>query len=116
MLISRKIPPTRKILKFQLNASLREKSVGTTELHYSRKKRYHVLTILKSFFFVRHSSEYETSAINFGSPFGRYPTFHTLTSVGRKKSLSVWLKHGTAFSCCSGKLVSCEVQLIVSSS
>ena len=38
-----------------------EKSVGTTELHYSTKKRYHVLTILKSFFFVRHSSEYETS-------------------------------------------------------
>ena len=27
-----------------------EKSVGTTELHYSTKKRYHVLTILKSFF------------------------------------------------------------------
>ena len=24
-----------------------EKSVGTTELHYSTKKRYHVLTILK---------------------------------------------------------------------
>ena len=29
---------------------IREKSVGTTELHYSTKKRYHVLTILKSFF------------------------------------------------------------------
>ena len=24
--------------------------------------------------------------VNFGSPFGRYPTFHTLTSVGRKKA------------------------------
>ena len=58
----------------------------------------------ESTFFVRHSSEYETSdndrkvsrnsschvdlsasCIYFGSPFGRYPTFHTLTSVGRKK-------------------------------
>ena len=27
-----------------------EKSVGTTELHYSMKKRYHVLDILKSLF------------------------------------------------------------------
>ena len=27
-----------------------EKSVGTTELHYSTKKRYHVLTILTSLF------------------------------------------------------------------
>ena len=44
---------------------------------------------------------YPHLAINFGSPFGRYPTFHTLTSVGRKKGFSVWLKHGTAFSCCS---------------
>ena len=25
-------------------------------------------------------------AIYFGSPFGRYPTFHTLTSAGRKKN------------------------------
>ena len=27
-----------------------ERSVGTTELHYSTKKRYHVLDILKSLF------------------------------------------------------------------
>ena len=27
-----------------------EKSVGTTELHYSMKKRYHVLDILKGLF------------------------------------------------------------------
>ena len=37
-----------------------EKSVGTTELHYSTKKRKHSFSILKAFF-VRHSSEYETS-------------------------------------------------------
>ena len=37
-----------------------EKSVGTTELHYSTKKREHSLSILKAFF-VRHSSEYEPS-------------------------------------------------------
>ena len=37
---------------------------------------------------------------NFGSPFGRYPTFHTLTSVGRKK-LSVCQKNVSAFSCYS---------------
>ena len=36
------------------------KSVGTTELHYSTKKREHCFNILKAFF-VRHSSEYETS-------------------------------------------------------
>ena len=73
-----------------------EKSVGTTERHYSTKKQKHSFSILKAFF-VRHSSEYETSdndrkvnrkAIYFGSPFVRYPTFHTLTSVGRK-NLSV---------------------------
>ena len=29
------------------------------------------------------------SGIYFGSPFGRYPTFHTLTSVGRKIGLSM---------------------------
>ena len=37
-----------------------EKSVGTTELHSSTKKRKHFFSILKAFF-VRHSSEYETS-------------------------------------------------------
>ena len=37
-----------------------EKSVGTTELHYSTKKREHSFSILKAFF-VQHSSEYETS-------------------------------------------------------
>ena len=37
-----------------------EKSVGTTELHYSTKKREHSFSILKAFL-VRHSSEYETS-------------------------------------------------------
>ena len=40
-----------------------------------------------------------TSGIYFGSPFGRYPTFHTLTSVGRKKVLSVYEKNVSAFSC-----------------
>ena len=42
------------------NTIIREKSVGTTELHYSTKKRKHSFGILKAFF-VRHSSEYETS-------------------------------------------------------
>ena len=37
-------------IKNSINKQLIEKSVGTTELHYSTKKRYHVLTILKSFF------------------------------------------------------------------
>ena len=37
-----------------------EKSVGTAELHYSTNKRKHSFSILKAFF-VRHSSEYETS-------------------------------------------------------
>ena len=32
----------------------------------------------------------------FGSPFGRYPTIHTLTSVGRKKFFSM-LKEGSRF-------------------
>ena len=40
-----------------------EKSVGTTELHYSTKKLEHSLSILKAFF-VRHLSEYETSDNN----------------------------------------------------
>ena len=39
---------------------LYEKSVGTTELHYSTKKREHCFSILKAYF-VRHSSEYGTS-------------------------------------------------------
>ena len=39
---------------------IREKFVGTTELHYSTKKREYSLSILRAFF-VRHSSEYETS-------------------------------------------------------
>ena len=42
------------------NKKFDEKSVGTTELHYSTKKRKHSFSILKAFF-VRHSSEYETS-------------------------------------------------------
>ena len=33
--------------------------------------------------------EYPHLTIHFGSPFGRYPTFHTLTSVGRKKAFSM---------------------------
>ena len=37
-----------------------EKSVGTTELRYSTKKREHSFSILKAAF-VRHSSEYEAS-------------------------------------------------------
>ena len=50
-----------------------------------------------------HYSSYHVHphlAIYFGSPFSRYPTFHTLMSVGRKK-LSVCLKNVPAFSCCS---------------
>ena len=43
-----------------MNERRSEKSVGTTELHYSTKKREHCFSILKAFF-VRHSSEYETS-------------------------------------------------------
>ena len=43
-----------------LTVKLCEKSVGTTELHYSSKKREHCFSILTAFF-VRHSSEYETS-------------------------------------------------------
>ena len=46
---------------------------------------------------------YPHLAIYFGSPFSRYPTFHTLMSVGRKKLL-VCLKHGAAFSCYSDVL------------
>ena len=38
-----------------LEVKIREKSVGTTELHYSTKKRKHSFSILKAFF-VRHSS------------------------------------------------------------
>ena len=37
-----------------------EKSVGTTDLHYSTTKREDCFSILKAFF-VRHSLEYETS-------------------------------------------------------
>ena len=54
-----------------------EKSVGTTELHYSTKKWEHSLSILKAFF-VRQ----------------------TLMSVRRKK-LSVCLKNVPAVSCYS---------------
>ena len=43
-----------------MKKAIREKSVGTTELHYSTKKREHSFSLLKAFF-VRHSSEYETS-------------------------------------------------------
>ena len=43
-----------------LQVLFREKSVGTTELYYSTKKRKHSFSILTAFF-VRHSSEYETS-------------------------------------------------------
>ena len=35
-----------------------------------------------------------------GSPFGRYPAFHTLTSVGRKKLFSM-SRNVAAFSCCT---------------
>ena len=64
---------------------------SSSMIKYSTKKREHSVDILKAFI-VRQSSEYETSdhvyphlAIYFSSPFGRYPTFHTLTSVGRKE-------------------------------
>ena len=43
---------------------------------------------------------YPHLAIYFGSPFGRYPTFHTLTSVTRKYLFSM-LKDATVFLCCS---------------
>ena len=47
-------------LLFTIFYIVREKSVGTTELHYSAKKRKHSFSTLKAFF-IRHSSEYETS-------------------------------------------------------
>ena len=37
-----------------------ESSVSTIELYYNTKKRQHSFDILKAFF-VRHSTEYETS-------------------------------------------------------
>ena len=36
-------------------------------------------------FFTHFLMDLSASGIYFGSPFSRYPTFHTLTSVGRKK-------------------------------
>ena len=41
---------TEHFYQYKLIPGIREKSVGTTELHYCTKKRYHVLTILKSLF------------------------------------------------------------------
>ena len=49
-----------RLLKHLLCNDIFEKYVGTTELHYSTKKRKHSFGILKAFF-VRYSSEYETS-------------------------------------------------------
>ena len=43
------------------NDGLRRQSVGTIELYKSLKKRQHSFDKLKSFFFVRDLSEYETS-------------------------------------------------------
>ena len=48
------------ILLGTLNHAKFEKSVGTADFYYSSKKRKHSLNILKAFF-VRRSSEYETS-------------------------------------------------------
>ena len=48
-----------KINKSSLTDNLLEMPVGTTELHYSTKKRKHSFSLLKAFF-VRHWSEYET--------------------------------------------------------
>ena len=44
-----------------MQSDSREEPVGTTELHYSTKKRYHVLGILKSLFSSDIRQEYETS-------------------------------------------------------
>ena len=53
--------PNDNIVSIEITETkIREKSVGTTELDYSTKKRKHCLTVLKAFF-VRPSSEYETS-------------------------------------------------------
>ena len=43
-----RVPRDVKVDQYILN-SLGEKSVGTIELHYSTKKRHHVLSILTSF-------------------------------------------------------------------
>ena len=67
-----------------------EKSVGTTELHYSTKKREHPLSILKAFF-VRHSSDVSYS------------------DECRTKKLSVCLKNVPAFSCYSELLTSTQI-------
>ena len=70
-----------------------EKSVGTTELHYSTKKRYHALDILKGLFSsdIRQSMKRRTklSDVSYSD------------ECRTKISFSVCLKHGTAFSCCS---------------
>ena len=50
-------------------------------------------------FLVSRESIRHLVAIYFGSPFSRYLTFHTLTSDGRKKVLSVCEKNVSAFSC-----------------
>ena len=42
---------------------------------------------------------YPLPALYFGQPFGRYPTFHALTSFRRKKLLRMFLNVAT-FSCC----------------
>ena len=48
------------------------------------------------------------SGIYFGSPFGRYPTLYTLTSVGRKKCFTaVCEKNVSAFSCNSEIFLCC---------
>ena len=41
---------------------------------------------------------YPHLAIHFGSPFGRYPTFHTLTNFGRKKTFQYVLNMAPLFS------------------
>ena len=50
---------SRLLIKAKYIKTTYEKSVRTTELHYSTKKRENSFSILKSFY-VRHSSEYET--------------------------------------------------------
>ena len=48
------------MMAFYDNIEIREKSVGTTKLNYSKKTREHSFSILKAFS-VQYLSEYEKS-------------------------------------------------------
>ena len=63
--------------------------LSMSEYYYNTKKRQHSFDILKSFFFIRHSSEYENIGL---WPKGDYPTFSFLIAFflsSTLRSLSV---------------------------